>query len=67
MDNLIFDDINHSITCVFENEPKNKCPHTLAFESDVYEDLKTNIPVFMKECGCDFDVLETYGQMMLEF
>lgn len=54
MNALIFDDKANSITCDFENEPKNKCPHTLSFAEDVYNELKENIPAFMKECGVKF-------------
>lgn len=51
---IIFNDESNSITCDFENVPKNKCPHTLTFEKDVYDELKSNIPEFMKECGVNF-------------
>lgn len=67
MKSLVFDDANLSVTCDFENEPKNKCPHTLQFEKEVYDELKENIPVFMKECGAKFEVCAEETKKVLKF
>ena len=64
---LTFDDASLSVTCDFENEPKNKCPHTLQFEKEVYDELKENIPVFMKECGAKFEVCAEETKKVLKF
>lgn len=67
MEAIVFTDSDFSVTCVFENEEKNKTPHTLRFSNEEYGELKENIPAYMEECGCRFDILEDYGQTMLLF
>ena len=67
MDALVFDDESCSITCDFENEKENKTPHTLFFEDEVYFELKENIPLYMKECGCKFEILEDSKKTQLLF
>ena len=64
---IIFNDESNSITCDFENVPKNKCPHTLTFEKDVYDELKSNIPEFLIECGVKFTESDDDSGKMLEF
>ena len=52
---IIFNDDDFSITCDFENEPKNKYSHTLTFDEDTYDELRKNIPLFLWECKVGFE------------
>lgn len=64
---LVFDDVSMSVTCDFENKPKNKFPHTLTFKEEVYQELKQLIPVFMKECGAQFERRDEDNKLTLVF
>lgn len=68
LDSIIFNDSDCSITCNFEALPENKCLHSLTFEPEVYEELKTSIPDFMEECGVKpIKVIEEETELKLIF
>ena len=67
MDSIVFSDADNSITCDYEDQKRKATPHTLAFEKPVYEELKENIPAYMKECGLAFDTIVEDGRTILKF
>lgn len=68
MKSIIFNDSEHNITCDFDSLGKIKCPHTLVFEPEVYDELKSSIPEFMEECGVKpNEVVESLSELRLMF
>lgn len=60
MDRLVFEDAITTITCDYEqNEKHAKVPKSLTLEEDVYNELKEELPRFMKICGCYHERVET--------
>lgn len=67
---LIFDDASMSVTCDYARTPKDeeyKLPQTLTFKEEVYKELKQLIPVFMKECGAQFECHDEGSKLALVF
>lgn len=67
MHKLIFNKEDLSIKCEFERYKENKCPDSLNFSEDEFEELFEAIPKFMKTCGCEFDTVEKDGFLELIF
>lgn len=67
MDRLIFNDNDMTITCEFEKNPKNKCANVLTFTEEEFEEISDALPQFMKDCGCEFETIETEGVLELKF
>lgn len=49
MHKLIFNDVEKSLTCEFERVEKNKCPSTLVFDDDTYNEILEQLPKYFKE------------------
>lgn len=67
---LIFDDASMSVTCDYDRTPKDeeyKLPKSLTFKEEVYQELKELIPVFMKECGAQFECCDEENKLTLVF
>ena len=65
---LVFDDVSMSVTCDYDRTPKDeKLPQTLTFKEEVYKELKQLIPVFMKECGAQFECHDEGSKLALVF
>lgn len=67
MEKLIFDDSNCTVECVWDKAPENKSLSSLTFDKEVYDELKENIPDFMKENGVLFEVEATDTKTILNF
>ena len=70
MRSLIFDDASMSVTCDYDRTPedeKHKVPQSLTFKEEVYQELKQLIPVFMKECGAQFECCDEGNKLTLVF
>ncbi len=64
---LVFEDESSTVTCDFDNDPKNVSPHTLTFNEEVYEELKHNIPVYREHCGVKFKKVTEGNTLTLLF
>lgn len=66
---LIFDDASMSVTCDYNRTPRDEklFPKSLTFKEEVYQELKQLIPVFMKECGAQFECCEEGNKLTLAF
>ena len=67
MDRLVFDDRTLAITCDREKSPKNTSLDSITFKEDEYEELKENIPNFLRLNGCKFEVKDTEHSFELVF
>lgn len=66
---LIFDDESMSVTCDYDRTPRDEklFPKSLTFKEEVYQELKELIPVFMKECGAQFECCDEENKLTLVF
>lgn len=66
---LIFDDESKSVTCDYDRTPRDEkyFPKFLTFKEEVYQELKQLIPVFMKECGAQFECCDEGNKLTLLF
>ena len=66
---LIFDDASMSVTCDYDRTPRDEklFPKSLTFKEEVYQELKQLIPVFIKECGAQFECRDEDNKLILVF
>lgn len=52
LNSITFNDTDYTIACEFERSKENKFLDSLSFTHEEYDELKKNIPEFMRMCGC---------------